>query len=33
MTQMLPGLDPGPAKLLEDFDRAVYAWSAARAKR
>ena len=33
MTQMLPGLDPGPATLLEDFDRAVYAWSAARAKR
>jgi CubicO group peptidase (beta-lactamase class C family) len=26
MTQMLPGLDPGPAKLLEEFDRAVYAW-------
>jgi methyl acetate hydrolase len=26
MTQMLPGLDPGPARLLEDFDRAVYAW-------
>jgi CubicO group peptidase (beta-lactamase class C family) len=25
LTQMLPGLDPGPAKLLEDFDRAVYA--------
>jgi CubicO group peptidase (beta-lactamase class C family) len=24
MTQMLPGLDPGPAKLLEEFDRAVY---------
>jgi hypothetical protein len=22
---MLPGLDPGPATLLEDFDRAVYA--------
>jgi CubicO group peptidase (beta-lactamase class C family) len=30
MSQMLPGLDPGPAKLLEDFDRAVYAWKAAR---
>jgi methyl acetate hydrolase len=26
MTQMLPGLDPGPRQLLEDFDRAVYAW-------
>lgn len=25
MTQMLPGLEPGPAKLLEEFDRAVYA--------
>ena len=25
MTQMLPFLDPGPMKLLEDFDRAVYA--------
>ena len=25
MSQMLPGLDPGPQKLLEDFDRAVYA--------
>jgi CubicO group peptidase (beta-lactamase class C family) len=24
MSQMLPGLDPGPRKLLEDFDRAVY---------
>jgi len=24
MTQMLPGLDPGPARGLEDFDRAVY---------
>jgi methyl acetate hydrolase len=28
MTQMLPGLDPGPKQLLEDFDRAVYAWKA-----
>ena len=28
MSQMLPGLDPGPMKLLEDFDRAVYAWKA-----
>jgi len=27
MTQMLPGMDPGPARLLEAFDRAVYAWS------
>lgn len=26
MTQMLPGLDDGPRTLLEDFDRAVYAW-------
>lgn len=25
MTQMLPGLDPGPARLLDEFDRAVYA--------
>ncbi|MET0212854.1 MAG: serine hydrolase domain-containing protein [Vicinamibacterales bacterium] len=25
MTQMLPFLDPGPQKLIEDFDRAVYA--------
>jgi methyl acetate hydrolase len=25
MSQMLPGLDPGPRKLIEDFDRAVYA--------
>jgi methyl acetate hydrolase len=33
MTQMLPGMDPGPAKLLEDFDRAVYAWRARQAKR
>ena len=24
MTQMMPGLDEGPRKLLEDFDRAVY---------
>jgi CubicO group peptidase (beta-lactamase class C family) len=28
LSQMLPGLDPGPRKLLEDFDRAVYAWRA-----
>jgi CubicO group peptidase (beta-lactamase class C family) len=28
MSQMIPGLDPGPKKLLEDFDRAVYAWIA-----
>ena len=33
MTQMLPGLEPGPAKLFEDFDRAVYAWRARQAKR
>jgi CubicO group peptidase (beta-lactamase class C family) len=26
MTQMSPGLDEGPRTLLEDFDRAVYAW-------
>ena len=25
MSQMLPAIDPGPRKLLEDFDRAVYA--------
>ena len=25
MSQMLPAMDPGPRKLLEDFDRAVYA--------
>jgi len=25
MSQMLPGLDAGPRKLLEDFDRAIYA--------
>lgn len=30
MTQMLPGLDPGPATLLEEFDRAVYAAGFAR---
>jgi methyl acetate hydrolase len=30
MTQMMPGLDPGPAKLLEEFDRAVYAAGFAR---
>lgn len=30
MSQMLPGLDPGPAKLFEDFDRAVYAWKAGK---
>ena len=28
MSHMLPGLDPGPQKLLEEFDRAVYAWKA-----
>jgi CubicO group peptidase (beta-lactamase class C family) len=26
MTQMLPGMDDGPAKLLADFERAVYEW-------
>ncbi len=26
MTQILPFLDPGPMKLLEDFDQTVYAW-------
>ena len=26
MTQVLPFLDDGPKALLEDFDRAVYAW-------
>lgn len=26
MTQMSPGLDEGPRKLLEDFDGAVYSW-------
>jgi CubicO group peptidase (beta-lactamase class C family) len=30
MTQMLPGLDPGPAKLLDEFDRAVYTAGFAR---
>jgi methyl acetate hydrolase len=30
MSQMMPGLDPGPEKLLEEFDRAVYAWRAAQ---
>ena len=28
MTQMLPFLDAGPIKLVEDFDRAVYVWRA-----
>jgi hypothetical protein len=31
MSHMLPFLDPRPAKLLEDFDRAVYAMKARRA--
>ena len=31
MTQMSPGLDDGPAGLLADFDKAVYAWRPARA--
>jgi len=26
MSQMSPGLDEGPRRLLEDFDQAVYAW-------
>lgn len=26
MTQMLPGMEDGPLTLLEEFDRAVYAW-------
>jgi methyl acetate hydrolase len=26
MSQMSPGADPGPLKMVEDFDRAVYAW-------
>jgi len=30
MSQMMPGMDPGPRKLLEDFDRAVYAWRGSR---
>ncbi len=30
MTQMLPGMDLGATKLLEDFDRAVYTWTKAR---
>lgn len=30
MSQMLPGLDPGPATLVEDFDRAVYEWRKGR---
>lgn len=30
MSQMLPGLDPGPRQLLEEFDRAVYAMKAGR---
>jgi methyl acetate hydrolase len=28
MSQSLPFLEPGPNKLLDDFDRAVYAWRA-----
>ena len=28
MSNMLPFLDPGPKRLLEEFDRAVYAWRA-----
>lgn len=30
MTQMLPFLDPGAQQLIEDFDRAVYAWKRTR---
>lgn len=30
LTQVLPFLDDGPKALLEDFDRAVYAWRDAR---
>ena len=30
MSQMLPGLDPGPRQLLEEFDRAVYAMKPGR---
>lgn len=30
MSHMLPGMDPGPRKLLEDFDRLVYTWRSAR---
>jgi methyl acetate hydrolase len=26
LTHMLPAMDPGPQKVLEEFDRAVYAW-------
>jgi len=32
MTQVLPFLDDGPKALLEDFDRAVYAWRDADAR-
>lgn len=32
MSHMLPGLDPGPRRLLEDFDKAVYAWMGQRPK-
>jgi CubicO group peptidase (beta-lactamase class C family) len=32
MTQVLPFLDDGPRALLEDFDRAVYAWRDADAR-
>ena len=28
MTQLLPFLDAGASKLIEDVDRAVYAWRA-----
>jgi CubicO group peptidase (beta-lactamase class C family) len=32
MTQMLPFLDDGPQALVDDFDRAVYAWRDASAQ-
>ena len=33
MSQMLPALDPGPSKLVEDFDRAVHAWRAGQPRQ
>ena len=30
MSQMLPALEAGPIKLIEDFDRLVYAWRSPR---
>ncbi len=32
MTHMLPGLDPAAVKLVEDFERAVYAWKSGNTK-